>query len=83
MKLAQTLVRGSSDCLDQRSPGAAALATGEPNFFILGAKSYGRSSHFLLSVGLEQIRDVFKRITGRESLDLYASMSRGAMRTSA
>jgi thioredoxin reductase len=74
MKLAQTLMGGSGDCLDQRSPGPAALTTPEPNFYILGSKSYGRNSQFLLAVGLEQVREVFKIITGRESLDLYASM---------
>jgi thioredoxin reductase len=59
MKLAQSLVGGSADCLDQRSFGPVSLSNPEPNFYILGAKSYGRNSHFLISVGLEQIRDVF------------------------
>jgi thioredoxin reductase len=63
MKLAQSLVGSSQDCLDQRSSGPASLINPEPNFFILGAKSYGRNSNFLISVGLEQIRDVLANLS--------------------
>lgn len=74
MKLAATLLgNASADCLDQRSCGVGTLRNPEANFYILGAKSYGRSSHFLLWVGLEQIRELFTLIGDRESLDLYAS----------
>jgi hypothetical protein len=31
----------------------------EPQLFILGSKSYGRDSRFLLKIGIEQIREVF------------------------
>jgi thioredoxin reductase len=51
--------------------GPAALLTPEPNFFILGAKSFGRNSHFLLRTGFEQVREVFTLITGQSDLDLY------------
>jgi hypothetical protein len=53
------------------SPGPVALRSGEPNFYVLGAKSYGRNSNFLLKNGLEQVREVFALITGRADLDLY------------
>lgn len=43
----------------------------EPNYFLLGAKSFGRNSNFLLRYGFEQIRDTFALITGRPKLDLY------------
>jgi thioredoxin reductase len=57
--LAATLLGGdSADCLDQESAGAEALTNPEPNFFMLGAKSYGRNSSFLLKIGFQQIRDV-------------------------
>jgi thioredoxin reductase len=46
----------------------AALRNPEPNFYILGAKSYGRNSSFLLRNGFEQVRDVFALIT--EDADL-------------
>jgi thioredoxin reductase len=62
-----------ADCLTISCTGAAALRTTEPNFYILGAKSYGRNSQFLLRTGFEQIRDVFTLITGRSDLDLYRS----------
>ncbi len=46
----------------------AALRNPEPNFYVLGAKSYGRDSHFLLRTGFEQVRDAFALIT--EDADL-------------
>jgi thioredoxin reductase len=74
MKLAAALLGSDSvDCLDQKTCGAKSLLTPEPNFYILGVKSYGRKSNFLLSVGLQQIREVFTIIGDRETLDLYGS----------
>lgn len=80
MKLAAALLSssskkdGPSDCLNQEPCGPNSLITTEPNFYILGAKSYGRSSQFLMRTGLEQIRDLFSIIRGRDDLDLYATM---------
>lgn len=72
MKLAASLLQhGSDDCLKLAGFGAEALRNPEPGFFILGSKSYGRNSHFLLRHGFEQIRDVFTLITGKAGLDLY------------
>jgi hypothetical protein len=74
MKLAASLAgQGGDDCLKHASFGPESLRNPEPNFYILGAKSYGRNTHFLLRVGFEQVRDVFKLITGKPNLDLYAS----------
>jgi hypothetical protein len=53
------------------SPNAAALRNPEPNFYVLGAKSFGRNSAFLLRTGFEQVRQVFTLITGKSDLDLY------------
>jgi thioredoxin reductase len=47
------------------------LRNPEPNFFVLGMKSYGRSPGFLLRNGFEQIRAVFALITGKADFDLY------------
>ena len=66
---------GPIDALDQGSPGVRCLQHAEPNFFILGSKSFGRNSNFLLSLGLEQIRDAFTVIAGRENLDLYKTIA--------
>jgi thioredoxin reductase len=46
--------------------------TREPGYFILGAKSFGRDSTFLLRDGFDQIRRVFAQLTGNARLDLYA-----------
>ncbi|RMH96251.1 MAG: flavoprotein, partial [Calditrichaeota bacterium] len=43
--------------------------------YILGMKSYGKHSSFLLKIGFEQIRDVFRLITGDPELDLYRQIS--------
>jgi hypothetical protein len=72
MKLAAALANVTGgDCLTVPSQGPEALRNPEPGFFVLGAKSYGRNSHFLLRTGFEQVRDVFRLITGKGALDLY------------
>ena len=48
------------------------VETREPGYFILGAKSHGRDSGFLLRDGFEQVRQVFAAITANPRLDLYA-----------
>jgi hypothetical protein len=74
MKLAAILLsQVSADCLDQQACGPQTLITPEPHFYILGAKSYGRNSKFLLATGLAQIREVFTIIGDRPTLDLYAT----------
>ncbi len=63
MKLAAKLLgETSADCLAQTSHGAEVLRNPEPNFYILGMKSYGRRSNFLIQVGLQQIVGVFSLI---------------------
>lgn len=75
MKLAAALMQNASaDCLDQTSQGPQTLVQPEPDFYILGSKSYGRNSQFLLSVGLAQIRDLFSIIADRADLDLYRTI---------
>ena len=72
MSLAAALLKhGGSDCLSVPAAGANTLRNPEPNFYLLGAKSYGRNSNFLLRTGFEQVRDVFTLITGKADLDLY------------
>ena len=66
---------GRIDATEQSASGTAALRIPEPNFFVLGSKSFGRNSNFLLALGLEQIRDVFSIIAEREDLDLYKTMA--------
>ncbi len=60
MKLAAALLgESSSDCLAQASHGADTLKNPEPGFYILGAKSYGRNTTFLMRTGWEQVEEVF------------------------
>jgi len=74
MALAAALLGAStdSDCLARSGFGPRSLETTEPGFFIVGHKSYGRRSDFLLRIGREQIRDVFRLLEDVPSLDLDA-----------
>lgn len=63
MKLAAALLASSGaggDCLDQPAQGSEALLSPEPRFFVLGNKSYGRRSDFLLKIGHAQVRDALQ-----------------------
>ncbi|OLE65158.1 MAG: hypothetical protein AUG03_06070 [Acidobacteria bacterium 13_1_20CM_2_68_14] len=71
IKLAAALLgEDGGDCLSQVQPSADRLSNPEPGFYILGAKSYGRNSTFLIRAGLEQIRTVFAALAGDPRLDL-------------
>ncbi|MEY2515006.1 MAG: hypothetical protein QOJ89_2364 [bacterium] len=60
MKLAAALLgEADTDCMAAGSHGPETLRNPEPGFFILGAKSYGRNSQFLLRAGWQQVDDVF------------------------
>lgn len=73
--LATALAAKAGDGLEQSS-GAQSLVTTEPDFYVLGAKSYGRNSSFLLSVGFQQIRELFTLIGDRADLDLYSTIGK-------
>jgi thioredoxin reductase len=69
MNLAAALLKhAGGDCLTMPPAGAAALRNPEPNFFVLGSKSYGRNPHFLMHTGFEQVREVFTLIAGDAEL---------------
>jgi len=55
---------------------ACPLASLEPDYYILGAKSYGRRGDFLMADGLRQIRELFALLGDRPNLDLYANAIR-------
>lgn len=44
--------------------GHALLAHPEPNFWIAGAKSYGRAPTFLMATGYEQVRSIVAHLAG-------------------
>ncbi|MBM4003869.1 MAG: hypothetical protein FJ295_11360 [Planctomycetes bacterium] len=62
----------TGDCLRLPSVQGDSLRNPEPHFYVLGAKSFGRNPHFLIRSGLQQIRELFKIIGDRETLDLYS-----------
>jgi hypothetical protein len=69
--MAKTLAElGAGVPLDPR-----ALLQPEPDFYILGAKSFGRDSRFTIAHGLDQIRALFTIIGDRADLDLYSTMA--------
>lgn len=74
INLARAMASAGRDCLQQGNMGTEAVRTTEPDFYVIGIKSFGRDSRFLFRAGLEQIRDVFRIIGERDSLDLYATM---------
>ncbi|HYM81870.1 MAG TPA: hypothetical protein VEY91_10755 [Candidatus Limnocylindria bacterium] len=69
MKLAAALLgSGASDCLTTPAFGADVLTNPEPDFYVLGNKSYGRSSNFLLEPGYRQVADVIERLAKEQQV---------------
>ena len=66
---AALLKHAGADVLTVSSQGAAALRNPEPNFYLLGSKSYGRNAQFLLRTGFEQVLNVFTLIAGKAKQD--------------
>jgi len=54
-------------CLDQVPHGPESLKSPEPDFYVLGAKSYGRNPNFLLALGHQQIEDVMTLLGAAEA----------------
>lgn len=61
---------------DVGTPPPERLLTAEPDFYVIGSKSYGRDRRFQFVDGLRQIRDLFGIIGDRAELDLYATSDR-------
>ena len=47
------------------------LRLDEPNFYVIGIKSYGRDAGFLMQNGFRQVRDVYRLLCDNHRLDLY------------
>ena len=63
MKLSAALQgANAADCLTVPAFGAEALENPEPDFYILGNKSYGRNPNFLLETGYRQAADVVAKL---------------------
>jgi cation diffusion facilitator CzcD-associated flavoprotein CzcO len=61
MRLAAAL-QGSTGCTTTPSFGADALSNPEPDFYILGHKSYGRTPHFLMETGYRQVEEAVAKL---------------------
>jgi len=59
--------QAAGDCLAQTTHGPETLRTTEPDFYVIGAKSYGRAPDFLLRVGYEQVREVAELLSRTRS----------------
>lgn len=76
MSLAAALLgAGGGDCLAQPETGPEVLTNPEPDFFILGSKSYGRNATFLLRVGWEQVDQAVGLLLDPASTPLRATGS--------
>ncbi|WP_449282952.1 FAD-dependent oxidoreductase [Leucobacter sp.] len=64
VKLGPLIDPNSHSCGTVPPHGAAVLAHPEPDFTIVGMKSYGRAPTFLLATGYEQARSVVAAIAG-------------------
>ncbi len=63
MKLAAMLLgEAGGDCMEQPTAGVELLQNPEPDFYVLGAKSYGRQGAFLMANGYEQVATVFQSL---------------------
>jgi len=65
IKLAASLLAGSGDCGDQASPDLDLLTNREPDFFIVGNKSYGTNSTFLIQQGVFQVTLIIDHLANR------------------
>lgn len=57
----QAALAGAVDCLSVPQVAPRDLASGEPGFFLAGAKSYGRSNAFLLRDGLRHVELILRQ----------------------
>ncbi|KGP73705.1 NAD(P)-binding domain-containing protein [Pontibacillus yanchengensis] len=62
--LAELIDPNIHSCGTVRAHGEKELRQPEPNFYVIGAKSYGRAPTFLLATGYEQARSVVAYLSG-------------------
>lgn len=59
----QRAIADVTDCLCVPSVGRVDLETGEPNYFLVGARAYGRNRTFLLQTGFAQVEALLDSIS--------------------
>ncbi|MCA8961302.1 MAG: NAD(P)-binding domain-containing protein [Planctomycetes bacterium] len=67
MKLSASLLSQNTggDCLAVESAPSETLRNPEPGLFVIGSKSYGRFSQYLLRSGIEQVESIFSELLPR------------------
>ncbi|MEE8143073.1 MAG: FAD-dependent oxidoreductase, partial [Planctomycetota bacterium] len=60
------LAGGGGDCLKVEPASEETLVNPEPRLFVIGSKSFGRFSHYLMRSGIEQVDLIFGSILPRE-----------------
>jgi len=64
VRIAEEIDPNIHSCGSVAATGAADLAQPEPDFYLVGAKSYGRAPTFLALTGYEQVRSVVAALAG-------------------
>ena len=72
MMLSSCLLGAGTDCMEIPAYGVEVLANPEPDFFILGHKSYGRNPHFLMTTGYDQVAEVIEKLAQDQQIALDA-----------
>jgi hypothetical protein len=72
MMLSAALLGAGNDSMQIPIYGADMLANPEPDFYVLGHKSYGRNPHFLLAAGYQQVGDVIEKLAQDQQIALDA-----------
>jgi len=64
VRLASPVPSPASPTVCRRRGSAADLASGEPGFHLVGARSYGRARTFLLQTGYAQLDTILDGLAG-------------------
>ncbi len=72
--LVDALLAHHGDRLDFEFTDPTWTWTPEGRFFVLGAKSFGRQPNYFHRLGLQQVRDAYRWIVGRATLDVEQTL---------
>jgi len=56
-------ISNMTDCLAVPRVAPQDLQSGEPNFYFIGSRSYGRARTFLLQTGLQQLETILESLS--------------------
>lgn len=74
LSLVDPLSAFQGDRLDFQFDDPSWILTPEGRFFVLGAKSFGRQPNYFYRLGLQQVREAYRWIVGRSTLDLEQTL---------